>query len=609
MKNIEDYEKERTAIGFRAWILNLAILFGLICADAEWLRLVKNYSSGADDLGEEGPYTLVPNFIAVISKFDLVNCLVLILAFLVSSFILGRLHFLATRYSKSNSQALFFAALSYLAILPLTMLIHPLLGTIAGGGGETIQLLQDLARNFSETMGQLTLASAGFGTFLSFLIGVLLVSKFFLFPAPYLRKSDQGIILGVNPWRELWGAKLIPWARIDHVGLYRDKKTGDSLFIRSGKSAYKIAWNRILDINPVSLMNELRNNCAGAIDNSIYLREELQHDENTYTELWLKYFSASTERNRTGMLCASDSLCDGKYQIAGQLGGGGQGTAYLASHSDNGNELTVVLKEYILPIHRGDSIFQESLKKLEHEAEILEKINHPNIVRLLDTFVEDHRGYLVLEYVDGPSLKQLVEREGPQPESVVIDWALQICDILSHLHEMDPPIIHRDLTPDNLLLSSDGRVKLVDFNVAHKLESSANATIVGKHAYLPPEQFRGKPCTQSDLYAFGGTIFYLLTGKEPAPLSSSHPRIHLESLSPELDLIVSQATALDLSKRSVSSSQIKDSLSQLAAKVQAKTAKTSGQISREDKSITVANAEEVAVPVSTKLEEEAKVDA
>jgi tRNA A-37 threonylcarbamoyl transferase component Bud32 len=326
--------------------------------------------------------------------------------------------------------------------------------------------------------------------------------------------------------------------------------------------------------------------------------------DNSYTELWLKYFSAPSERERTGLLKEGMLLDEGRYRVMGTIGGGGQGTAYLAtfdptvapavydedwqpdllpeeaaaapesgvlkqSHHimqpDQGlyENAEVVLKEYVLPVHRGHLTAERTADKLKAEAKILQKLQHPQIVNLLDAFIEDYRGYLVLEYVAGESLKSLVERLGPQPESAVIDWALQVCSILHYLHSLTPPVVHRDITPDNLLLQEDGTIKIVDFNVAYQVDSSATATVVGKHAYIPAEQFRGKPTPQSDVYALGGTIFYLLTAREPEPITESHPKEISERVTTELDSIVGKATRHSQADRYADVNELSSALSSL----------------------------------------------
>lgn len=327
--------------------------------------------------------------------------------------------------------------------------------------------------------------------------------------------------------------------------------------------------------------------------------------DESYTELWLKYFSKATDRTRSGLLDKDMLVSDGMYRIVGTIGGGGQGTAYLAvvEHADIpetaygkegvdgkvevglGNKEArhilkidqsaaserkklivgqeVVLKEYILPVHRGPLTAERTAEKLKAEAEILDKLDHEHIVKLKDAFIEDYRGYLVLDFVNGESLKSLTDRLGPQTEEQVIDWALQILDILSYMHGLTPSLVHRDITPDNLMLQEDGFIKLVDFNVAYQVDSSATATVVGKHAYIPAEQFRGKPTAQSDIYSLGGSLFYLLTGKEPEPISKSHPADHSQFVSQELDLIIAKATATPLKERYSTVEEFKEALLKL----------------------------------------------
>jgi serine/threonine protein kinase len=96
--------------------------------------------------------------------------------------------------------------------------------------------------------------------------------------------------------------------------------------------------------------------------------------------------------------------------------------------------------------------------------------------------------------------------------------ALQICDFLGYLHSLTPPVVHRDITPDNIMIGDNGDITVLDFNVAQQLESQSTRTMVGKQSYIAPEQFRGKAVTQSDLYSVGATIFYISrTGRDWSP--------------------------------------------------------------------------------------------
>ena len=284
--------------------------------------------------------------------------------------------------------------------------------------------------------------------------------------------------------------------------------------------------------------------------------------DHSYTELWLAALSAPPKRERLTPLSEGSTLQSNRYRVICQLGVGGQGTAYLATDELKNSE-EVVLKEFILPVYVDTNVLRQSLERMQNEAAMLEKLDNDRIVRLRNFFVEDHRGYLVLEKIDGETLEQIVSAEGPMNEQRARGLALQMCEILEYLHSLTPPVIHRDFTPDNLILGGDGKLKLVDFNVAQQTESTATGTVVGKHSYLPPEQFRGRPTTQSDIYAMGATLAYLVTGKAPEPIMVSHPRQINPVVSEEFDNVVAKATAFDTKKRYESIKPLREDLQKL----------------------------------------------
>jgi serine/threonine protein kinase len=280
----------------------------------------------------------------------------------------------------------------------------------------------------------------------------------------------------------------------------------------------------------------------------------------SYTELWISALSEAPKIEGLTPHSIGLRLESRAYEIVSQLASGGQGIAYLArkikAEAAVAEDLDyapeqVVLKETVLPIYVDDRAKAKALARFERDAKLLASLDHPFIVKLEDFFVENNRAYLALEYIPGQSLKETVESAGPLPEEEVRRLALMMVDILQYLHARTPPVVHRDFTPDNLMLTNDGKIKLLDFDVAmeQSVFSQTNATIVGKQAYIPLEQFRGKPCPQSDIYAMGATLSYLLTGCEPAALESSHPRLSRPELSAELDDIIARATALEISQR------------------------------------------------------------
>lgn len=281
----------------------------------------------------------------------------------------------------------------------------------------------------------------------------------------------------------------------------------------------------------------------------------------SYTELWLQALSGPPKRERLTPLEHTAKLRDGRYVVDRALGVGGQGTAYSAHDSQLGE--TIVLKEFILPVFVDVNIRRQSLESFEQEARMLRQLDHDRIVRLIDFFVEDHRGYLVLEHIDGRSLREIVLDSGPFSEGKVIELALQMCEMQKYLHGLTPPVVHRDFTPDNLILRKDGTLKLVDFNVAQQKETTSTGTVVGKHAYLPPEQFRGKPTTQSDIYSMGASLFFLLTGEEPEPINVQRPRNYKPELSESIDSIVARATQIELKSRYASAAELEQDLRKL----------------------------------------------
>jgi len=289
-------------------------------------------------------------------------------------------------------------------------------------------------------------------------------------------------------------------------------------------------------------------------------------NEITYTELWLSSLEQAPGLNQLTPLQAGDKLEHHSLVIKQQLASGGQGVTYLAEMAADPADLptTVVLKEIILPLFI-DSAKKRITERFERDAKLLKSLDHQQIVKLHDYFIEGHRAFLMLEYVEGKTLRDKVLTEGPLNENEVVAKAEQMLAILEYLHHRTPPVVHRDFTPDNLLLNQQGQIKLLDFDVA--LQSAeitgAKATIVGKHNFLPPEQFRGYPCPQSDFYAMGATLYFMLTGSEPEALGCSHPNKIIDSINPIFDQFIATATEPTLDKRFNTIEQMKEFLSRV----------------------------------------------
>lgn len=255
-------------------------------------------------------------------------------------------------------------------------------------------------------------------------------------------------------------------------------------------------------------------------------------------------------------------LRNGSLKVVRQLALGGLSAIYLCQLQD---QQLVVLKEAVVPDDCTESVREKARELFNREAELLSKLSHKSIVRVLDFFVEAGRSYMMLEYVAGQDLRQFVRQNGAPTESLILDWAIQITNIMKHLHEQDPPIIHRDLTPDNLVLRDDGLIVLIDFGAANEFISKATGTFVGKQSFIAPEQFRGKAVVQSDIYAFGCTLFFLLTGREPEALSTSEPKEFNTNVSDDLNEVVVSCTQMEASDRFQSAAQLIPVLRRIAA--------------------------------------------
>ena len=202
------------------------------------------------------------------------------------------------------------------------------------------------------------------------------------------------------------------------------------------------------------------------------------------------------------------------YQILRTLGRGGMGTTYLAWERNRTSKrapMLLVLKEMNADMAR----IAKARELFDREARVLKSLEHPGIPKYYDFFVENNRKYIVMELIHGHNLEQFVNQRGATDSPRTIDWAIQICNILAYLHNLQPPLIHRDIKPANLMLRNlDSRLMLLDFGAVKEL-GTALETRIGVEGYSAPEQYRGKPCPQSDIYGVGTTIIFLLTGKAP----------------------------------------------------------------------------------------------
>ena len=257
-----------------------------------------------------------------------------------------------------------------------------------------------------------------------------------------------------------------------------------------------------------------------------------------------------------------------RFEFIQPLGSGGMGEVYLVEDKSNANQLCVIKK--IFNNKKGDLQAQaEMLRMGQREAEFLSKLNHRGIVKFLEDYyaAEENGYYVVMEYIPGSNLEEVMQKEGPIDSETVVRIGLQCCDVLEYLHAADPPIIYRDLKPSNLMLRPDGLVVFIDFGIARDKPKDGPATRVVTSGYSPPEQYFGKPEPRGDLYSLGATMHHLLTAVRPKPLTPCHPMKLNEKVIPELDALIFHLTAQEKDERPPSARAVQFELFKIYKKI------------------------------------------
>lgn len=210
------------------------------------------------------------------------------------------------------------------------------------------------------------------------------------------------------------------------------------------------------------------------------------------------------------MLSKGQKIND-RYEIIKSIGEGGMANVYLAKD-------TILDRQVAVKVLRGDlSTDEKFIRRFQREALSVSNLSHPNIVEVYDVGEEDGQYYIVMEYIEGKTLKQLLNKRGALTLPEVIDIMTQLTDGLSHAHEAY--IIHRDIKPQNIMIEDNGTIKITDFGIAMAVNATQftqTNSVMGTVHYLPPEQANGKGATvKSDIYSLGILMYELLTGSVP----------------------------------------------------------------------------------------------
>jgi serine/threonine protein kinase len=209
----------------------------------------------------------------------------------------------------------------------------------------------------------------------------------------------------------------------------------------------------------------------------------------------------------------AETLRDGRYRIVRVLGEGSQASTFEATDAKAGG--TVAIKRFAV---KNAKVWKEVILA-EREAKVLASLSHPKLPAYVEHFEEKGALYLVMERITGVSLAEFRRRGAVFREDDAIRLLEEASGVLAYLHSRTPPIIHRDVKPGNVIRRPDGSFAFVDFGaVKDRLREDGGSTIVGTFGYMAPEQFQGRALPQSDVYAVGATVLWMLTGEEPEKL-------------------------------------------------------------------------------------------
>lgn len=243
-------------------------------------------------------------------------------------------------------------------------------------------------------------------------------------------------------------------------------------------------------------------------------------------------------------MAAIGQIIDDKYEILKLIGQGGMSRVYLAMDKRLNKQWAVKEIEKRARDRNNEVVIQSAIA----EANMIKRLDHPAIVRIVDIIDDGDVIYIIEDYIEGETLASILESNGAQPQELVIKWAMQLCEALEYLHTRKPPIIYRDMKPANVMVKPDGNIKIIDFGIAREYKESglADTVCLGTRGYAAPEQFGGKGQTdaRTDVYCLGATLYHMVTGQNPGePPYEMYPIRHWDpTLSSGLEAIILKCT-------------------------------------------------------------------
>lgn len=383
-----------------------------------------------------------------------------------------------------------------------------------------------------------------------------------LFGTSQIRLSADTLLMPVSFLISMHGRRQRLWNDIA-MATFRE---GSRLLL-----AFKSGGHATIDLNLLSpqdkeqllVLVQMRSS-SDVVDSSVgaalsLIESAAVTGHKSFTDLWEADYNRRFSQTAFVPCEPGRTLNEGRYKVLSQLAFGGLSAVYFAECESRDK---VIVKESAIPGTVNSARLDKAEEMLRSEADMLVKLKHDKIVAVRDFFMESNKAYLVLDYLPGQNLRQIIARQGPMSEDVVVDWMRQLTEILRYLHSQTPAIVHRDISPDNIMLCPDGNLKIIDFGAAMEFLVTATGTLVGKQCYMSPEQFKGKATTQSDIYSLGATIYFLLTGREPEPLAEAHLEDEGATPTPLQQLII-DCTRLDRKARVASADQLRTRLANI----------------------------------------------
>ena len=271
---------------------------------------------------------------------------------------------------------------------------------------------------------------------------------------------------------------------------------------------------------------------------------------------------------------APDTLVKGRYRILELIGTGGMGAVYKAADSGLGGRI-VAIKEMSQQGLGADDI-AAAATAFQREAQLLASVHHPHLPSIHDYFTAGGQWYLVMDFIDGETLKDYLQRHGAPglPAAEVLHFAAQICAVLEYLHGLNPPVIFRDLKPSNIMVTKTGYLYLIDFGIARlfKPGQTHDTVSLGSAGYAAPEQYgKSQTTIRSDIFSFGVVLYQLLTGLDPAVKPFTFPAIRslTPQIPPRLESLVMWMVQLDESRRPDGIAIVHRELNQIASQFEA----------------------------------------